>query len=155
MSGRVTPRETSWAEVAVHTYVVDRNGETWRVDDERDGQVLLVNAAGARTAMQRPPGAAPVTVLEPTHDEALAVVADKLGGEVVAEKAAGGNWRSIPLRHDLETIHSHMLLMHGVWTKSGKGSRNVKMLLELHRAEHLNPDERSHAWVNHTHHKEI
>ena len=93
--------------------------------------------------------------LEPTEDEALAIVQASLGGEVVAKQdGAGTPWVCPPLRHRLSEIHNHFFMMHGVYTKSGPGSKSVEKLLEQHREDHLTDPHASHAWVEHIH-KEI
>lgn len=144
-----------WLAVEPGMYVKDRTGKTWRVEDERDGRLLLVGAGGERTTMQRPPATQHVDVLEPTDEEALALVKRELGGSVVAVAERDRVMRCPPLTRVLDDIHAHMFLIHGIYTRSGPGSKGIDKLLEFHKQDHLNEAERSHAWLNHEHHREI
>lgn len=147
MNGRLG----TWSEVKRGAYVQDKQGTTWRVEDQRGAQLLLVRPDDKRV-MQRPPGDTPVTLMEPNDEEALAVVQNLLGAEVVAEKEPGKPWVCPPLPRRLDMIHTHFFQMHGVWTRSGPGSKSVEKLLEQHREDHLADEPASHAWVNHEHH---
>lgn len=143
-------RRGDWAEVVPTMYVRDRNEKVWRVDDERDGQLLLARPNDERTVIHRPTGA--VAILEMTEEEVLALLQRELGGTVFAVREPGKPISCPPLPHQLSLVHTHFFLMHGIWTGSGPGSRAMSKLLEAHKDDHLNPDTRSHAWVNHEHH---
>lgn len=151
----MTPRLTTWHEVQVGMYVQDSQGVTWRVEDQRDGKILLQGRSEDRRVIDRPVDTTGVTVLEPTDDEALSLVENMLGGTVVAQRLAEIQpWTCPPLRHRLQEIHNHMFLMHGVWTASGPNSKSVEKLLAAHKDDHLTLPHVSHAWVEHIH-KEI
>lgn len=139
--------------VAVDAYVQDRQGQTWRVEAERDGKVLLLGRNQDRKVIDRPPPTMGVTVLEPTDDEALALVESTLGASVIARGEQGAShWTCPPLVRRLDVIHTHFFTMHGIWTKSGPMSKSLEKLLEEHRADHLTEPHVSHAWVEHRHH---
>lgn len=144
-------RLTTWAEVRPTMYVRGAQGTTYRVEDERDGMLLLQDVTGERIAITKPDGNAGVTVMEPNEEEALATVMRTLNAEVLVVKEQGKEAVCPPLSHRADTIHSHFQLMHGVWTRTGPGSRSVIKLLEQHREDHLHDTKASHAYVPHQH----
>jgi hypothetical protein len=151
----VIERQATWGEVTKGMYVRDRNQKAWRVEDQRSGQLLLIRP-DEKTVIPRPSRDTAVTVLDPTDAEALAVLERELGASVVAKKDSADRrgWICPPLTRDLEGIHSHMFLMHGLYTRSGAGSRNAAKLLDMHRTEHTGPDgPTSHAYQKHEHHQ--
>jgi len=139
----VTPRQAHWVDIAPGMYVQDRDAKTWRVEDRRGDNFLLQDRHGERTVVA-PQGSSAVTVLEPTEQEALATV----GGEVFAVYDPLGI-TCPPLAHGLAFIHSHMFVLHGVWTATGPGSKSKTPLLEAHRNDHGDPA--SHGYVKHRH----
>lgn len=145
-------RTGQWFEVDVGTYIRDRNSVAWRVQAKRGGQLLLVRPGAQPTTVQRRADLDPVTILEPTDDEAVALVQRELGGEVVSTQEPGKPMSCPPLTRWLDLIHTHMFTLHGVWTRSGPGSKSADRLLEHHREDHLADEPASHAYVRHEHH---
>jgi hypothetical protein len=132
----VNERTGCWGEVEPGTYVRDRNNVAWRIAEKRGAQLLLVRPHEQPRVIRRPASDVEVTILEPTHDEIVALVGRELGGTVIAEQKKGDGWRVPPLSRQLDDIHSHMFLMHGYYTRTGPGSRNAQKLLEFHREDH-------------------
>lgn len=64
-----------WGDIRVGDCLRSVTGIDWRVAQERDGWVQLVNRAGETTALRRPSDTAKVTLLEPTLTEALGELA--------------------------------------------------------------------------------
>lgn len=144
-------RAGTWAEVEAGSYVRDKNAKVWRVAQASENWFTLVDQ---NLTQGTTPGApdAPVTIVEPTLEEAMDLVGRALGGKRLATYEQGKPVDCPPLTKDLRTVHAHFFMMHGVWTASGPGSKSALRLLETHREEHLQPAVRSHAWVNHEHH---
>lgn len=146
-------RTGQWFEVDVGTYIRDRNSVAWRVQAKRGGQLLLVRPGAEPTTVQRRADLDPVTILEPTDAEAVELVKRELGGAVLSVQRRGGPCICPPLSRRLDEIHSHMFLMHGVWTKSGPGSRSADRILEFHREDHTDPAGPTGAgYIPHEHH---
>lgn len=146
-------RQATWGEVTSGMYVKDKVNVTWRIDGEREGRLLLVRPGADDVVVNRPPDGAPVMVLEPTEDEALALVSSGLGAVVMATHEQGAAFVTCPpLIRRLDVIHTHFFMMHGIWTKSGPNSRSLSILLEQHRDDHLTEPHVSHAWIEHRHH---
>ncbi len=130
---------TRWGKIRVDDYVRDSAGKAWRV--EADGVVedkgyLLIDREGQRQIV-KPWLGADVTQLVPTHDEALFTVEQLLGATIHAQmypKRPTSCLRNLGTH--LPDWHSHLLHMHGRYCKSGKGSRSLKYLAELHDEEH-------------------
>lgn len=80
------PRSGIWRDVHVGSYVKDANGKTWKVTDLRfdDETVRLVDAAGKAGKIPWPAEKHPVTILEPSMTDAVALLQDKLGAEVIS-----------------------------------------------------------------------
>lgn len=80
------PTVRTWGEVIVGTYVRDKNGVVYRVEDEKNGWLLLVKRDGTKDAQLRPPPGAPVTVMVPTIAEATETIATHLGGTIIRQE---------------------------------------------------------------------
>lgn len=148
-------RTGTWADVVPLSYIKDKAGRAWRVEDARDGQMLLQDREGKRVVVSPNPFD-PVTLLGATEDEARATLDAVLGPTtLIGTKEKGQPFRCPPLPHRLEDIHTHLFMLHGIYTRSGPSAKSIQKMLEAHRNDHLQPDTRSHAWVEHSHHKEI
>lgn len=151
------PRPATWGEVHTDFYVRDPKDNTWRVKAVRPSKdpgrdFLLVNAKDQQVMVTKR-DAEPVTLLEVTEDEALAIVQERLGATVLVQHERGKVAVCPPLTKSLEAVHSHLFLMHGQYTRTGPGSKSIERLIELHVTDHTNedPHQRSHAWIDHTH----
>lgn len=139
--------ESFWGMVSPGAYVRDASPDavTWRVDRLDDTRAMLFNPQRGSVIVPRPPADKPVTVLEPTMDEAVATVEAELGGRVVAEQATpGGVYRCDPFvisprgRTHVEQ-RDHLTIMHSMYiddVKTGAG------LLEAHDSSHADNDPR-------------
>lgn len=61
---------TTWGDIWQYGYVQDKTGEVWKLAEEKNGWILLVNAAGEQRSMLRPADNVPVTALLYTDEEA-------------------------------------------------------------------------------------
>ena len=142
----MNPRTVTWNEVGAGMYVQGPDGVAWRVEDRRENQYLLVSRDGQRVAHTAAPDR-PVTLLEPTHDEAVATAVRQLGGEVVAEKEPDREWKLAPLRRNLLQLQGHLFQFHGYWAKDMK---KIDEILAFHGDDHVRGGS-SHAYIPHNH----
>lgn len=78
---------TTWGQVWPSGYVKDRNGETWKLMDEKDGFVLLQNRTGEQRSMLRPSPDTPVTAVVYTEQEAISMMLSVFpGAQVIAQQ---------------------------------------------------------------------
>jgi hypothetical protein len=138
----VTPRKGTWGEVAVGGYVQAPGGEVWKVNAERAGWLQLVNAQGATKSFPRPSPAVLVTLLEPTHAEAVAALRDGLGAEVVATKSdAEQVWTAAPFPTGkrgggMDAARMHIEMLHKVYVGDVK---DIAGMIRCHEASHAEP----------------
>lgn len=76
---------TTWGDVWTYGYVRDKTGEVWKIAEEKDGWMKLVNRAGQERVMLRPDPAAPVTALQSTEEEALGAIFRAFPGAQIIE----------------------------------------------------------------------
>lgn len=146
-------RAAAWAEVQFGSFVQDPSGNTWRVDELRGvptlGEVLLSNREGQRIVFPWPETTTPVVIVEPTDEEAVATLEATLGAEVMGVRDGPRKpMRCKKLARAKEgTIHMHMLMFHGVYTKD---SHDIPYLRKTHDEDHTDPIA-PHNFVNHSH----
>lgn len=151
----MTPRDGNTDELKIGSYFVSKaTQEILRVDAVTATDFHLTNAQGVTRTMPRPWEPKPITIMEPTHDEAMAAVTTILGAEPVAEKTSEG-WRVAPCGNVAAKWHTHMFLMHGIWTKTGPGSRSLDKIKAAHALDHEDAAEGTPtgAYVAHRHHE--
>lgn len=82
-------RAGTWAEVGLGTYVRDPQGTVYRVQglfpEGSTAEVTMTSQAGVDTAAWVALSD-PVTIMEPTHDEAIAVAHRGLGATILREE---------------------------------------------------------------------
>ena len=142
-------RSSSWAEVKVGSYFKDAQDLTRRVVDERAGWIKTVGADKTTATFQRPAPTTPVTLLEPTHDDAVAVAEKVLGAEeiVTHSKARGALAPAFPKTiRGLDNGKSHIRLLHGTYVEDVK---DMKGLIEAHEDLHGRPGHK--GWIEHRH----
>lgn len=143
---------TRWGRIHEGDYVRDAAGKAWRVEAfDHDRGFLLIDREGTRQIVKGWIGRE-VTQLVPTHDEALATVEQLLGATIVAEmypKRPASCLRKMPAV--LGEWQGHLLQMHGMYCKSGKGSKSLKYLVEIHNDDHSHGAVKSHGYIPHLH----
>lgn len=77
-------REGRWVDVHPGNYVKDLNGKTWRVE-RWSGSTAKLRASDGSQATAHPDPYSKVTILSISMEDAVSVVADKLGGVVIEE----------------------------------------------------------------------
>ena len=121
-------------------YVQSSNGKVWRVDRRDPLAVHLSTPDGLRATMPvQWDDQTPVTILEPTHEEALEVLQDRVGAEVLATAEGEGPARKvfkIAKFSTLGQLHHHMFLFHGIHTGSGPGSKSREGTAAAHKLDH-------------------
>lgn len=135
----MTPRDGNTDELKAGMYFLSKSSQQiLRVDGVTPTEFLLTNSKGVSRPMPRPWEPVPITIMEPTPDEALKTVESILGvAQVVAERDAPGEpFRCVGIGNSTAGWGTHMFLMHGIWTKSGPGSRSVKQIKEWHDLDH-------------------
>lgn len=135
----MTPRDGNTDELKAGMYFASKaTGEILRCDGVTPTDFLLANSKGEVRTMPRPWEPKPIQILEPTPDEALKTVESILGvAQVVATReAAGEPFRCIGMGKSLAAWGTHMFLMHGIWTKSGPGSKSIDKILAAHALDH-------------------
>lgn len=138
----MTPRQGTWGELRVGSYMKDKNGQLWKVVAERDFHLQIQNREGRKVHLQPKPAATPVTIMDATEIEAHEAITTILGARNVAErKEPDGVWNCPPFPTHSEGagIHfarSHLSLMHGMFVDD---VRTIKGLVEAHEASHAKP----------------
>lgn len=134
-------RETIWKHVEPGMYVRDKAGKTWRVEDKRWDEpagklyYLLLDRDGTKVVYNAWL-AGEIVVLEPSEEEALATLHDLLGAEVVMVQDHPKKPRYCPPPQSLTDYQAHLTYFHGIYMKTGAGSRSIKRLIEMHDEEH-------------------
>lgn len=129
-------RQGTTEELRTGSYLKGPSGVTWKVIKADLENFTLVNAEGQRMELMRPWSAKPVTILEPSHEEAVVTVVERLGGEVAAEKEGDQPFRIIGLGNNLYQWHTHMTMFHGIWTRTGPGSKSIDKVKAHHDLDH-------------------
>lgn len=146
-------RAAVWGEVDFGCFLQDPTGKTWRVDGMRGiptmGEVLLSDREKQRIILPWPETNVPVTVVEPTEPEALAILEATVGAEVMGvQDGPKKPMRCKKLSRAKEkTIHAHMFFFHGVWTED---MHDEKHLRKLHEEDHEDPIA-PHNYLTHIH----
>lgn len=76
-------RETQWYRVKQGTYVRDLNGKTWYVHELTKDLVVLVDRERSTRRIDKPAASKPVTILEPTLEDATKTLQELLEAVVV------------------------------------------------------------------------
>jgi hypothetical protein len=81
----VIARETQWYRVKQGGYVRDLNGRTWKVHEITRDTVVLVDRERRTRRIDRPAASKPVTILEPTLEDATKTLQELLEAVVIEE----------------------------------------------------------------------
>lgn len=133
-------RQGTWAEVDRDIYIRDKHGKPFRVTAATPSVIHLVDSQQATQSIERPPGHAPVTILEPTVEEAIQL----LGGEIV-EVRVPGEMPSCP-PFDGQTIawqRRHLQGKHYIEESTQHLDRTA--LAAIHRQAHTNAPSHIHS----------
>lgn len=141
-------REGKWGELFKGAYIRDKAGKTWKVFAEREGWWGIVDREGTKAKLSPRNSNSPVTFLEPTEEEAMKAVRERLDGTPIAykeEESAGGTgmWHVFPFpttrsgRGRLEEARAHIFMMHGTYVGDVK---TIKDLMACHDELHSDPD---------------
>ena len=108
-----------WADVEDESYIQDLNGKTWRVERASSKRVRLVARPDKQGVVKkidilRPPDDRPVTILEPTPEEAFYTLQKALGARILASRVEGRYFTPLPETWDLESAVWHMSRFHRV-----------------------------------------
>lgn len=138
--------KSTWGQVRQKHAVVELKGIAYSVEDEKAGWLRLqrVHDLHWMPGVRRPPDDAAVTMLEPTHKEAVRLVAERLNGEYLAHQTPGHVWLvpvlptedSMPVRAE---YRRHLWIGHG-WANHDRNLIPLAELIEIHDASHAAPD---------------
>ena len=142
--------DTQWSSVFPGMYIQAADGSVWRVDGKRrdvgqDGWTLrITNRAGASVDVSRGPEEA-VTILEPTMEEAEALIMARLPVSAVQRRVIRMEQVTRP-----QILAAHLLNHHGisVATSSPEHNKDLAGLLEMHAIAHAQPES---ATIPHVH----
>lgn len=81
---------STWADVKVGDFLQGDRSDAWKVVDEKDGWVLLVNYAGEKRPIVRPAPGQLVSIMPPEEAEAIAVAQHYLGAVVIPDQGVSG-----------------------------------------------------------------
>lgn len=135
----MTPRPGVVTELQRGMYVQSSNGKIWRVDRREPLAVHLSTQDGMRATMPLEwDDKTPVTILEPTHDEALEVLKYRIGAEILATRGGHphGPYKIAPMGRAIGKWHHHMFLFHGIHTSTGPGSKSLSGIMAAHAQDH-------------------
>lgn len=143
---------THWGRIREGDYVRDANGKAWRVEAvDVDRGFLLIDRESNRV-ITKPWLGKDVTQLVPTYEEALSTVEQLLGGTIIAEmyprRPASCLKRLPPM---ISEWQNHLFYMHGIYAKSGRGSKSLPYLKDMHDEDHGLGAIHSHGFVPHLH----
>lgn len=132
-------RPAFWGMVTPGHYIHDRNGKTWRVERLNGTHAILVDAKGVVATISRPPSTREVTILEPTMDEAVATVVDRLEARVVGETQPNRPMLcpAFTVARQSPAARDHLHIVHGMYVDDVK---TPKGLVEAHQSSHEKPD---------------
>lgn len=148
------PRQGTTAELKAGMYIRTPKGVPLRIISTSPTALTLVDREGVVRDLPRPWEPKPVTILEPSEAEALGLVERLLGAEVEAVRETPTEpFRIIGLGNSLGMWHTHMHLFHGLWTRTGPGSRSLETVREEHAADHADAEAGTPlgAYVPHRH----
>jgi hypothetical protein len=150
----VIARQGQWSELRKLQYIKDKAGVTWKLVAHRsDGTWGAVNAEGKKLIIPPKPSDTPVTILEPTTEEAVETLQKELGA--IPEAIRDGETGILRVRPfppakrtaiNLDLARSHLFLMHGIYVGDVKG---MKEMVEAHEYGHEDPEKG--AYVPHEH----
>lgn len=81
---------TTWGDVEIGTFLQGDRDIIWKVADEKDGWVLLVNYAGEQRPIVRPAHNQLVSIVPPEEAEAISVAQHHLGAVVIPDQGVSG-----------------------------------------------------------------
>ena len=67
-------QQTTWGDIWPYGYVQDARGEVWKILEEKQGFILMVNRAGQQVSQLRPADHVPVTGVFYTEAEAMGML---------------------------------------------------------------------------------
>jgi hypothetical protein len=139
---------SSWGQVRDKYTAVEIKGVAYSVDDERDGWLRLRRLEDNHfmPGVRRPDDEAPVVVLEPTHEEAVRLVAERLNGQWLAHQSPGRVWLvdhfpSDETNKGIEAARRHLWVGHG-WADHSQKSYSIEELAKIHDDAHAQPDDK-------------
>lgn len=146
----MSARAGTWSELGQGVYIQDSLGVIWKVVAQAAGQggiwTQLINREGHTVSQPPRPPDFPVTILvpdpAPTMEQAEALVAGVLGGEVEGRQVESKPWRLRPFPTSgrgggMSRARSHIWMEHGIYVDDVK---TFEGLLECHNDSHEDPD---------------
>ncbi len=150
MDPSLTPKDATWDDVEVGTYVRDKDNVVWKVlaVEFFDDTVSMRNREGVERTIKRPFGGGRITMMVPTDDEAVATVQQVFpDSRVEAVKFKGEPWGCAAWpKRSLRDAQSHLFMAHGVYAGDIK---ELKSATECHQLSHS--DETLYKYTPHTH----
>lgn len=154
--------EAQWGDVAVDSYIRDRNGGTWRIvaaEEPRGGGYVgpfrAKNREGAFTTISEKLETEVVQILEPTEADHIPMLRDMLGAAPLYQRDHGDetvyceDWdRMRQVGVELREFRDHLTLAHGMYAADIK---TYKQLVEAHAAAHDEDQPHFGKRIPHTH----
>jgi hypothetical protein len=139
----VNTRQGTWGELKVGTTIQDKGGVQWLIAARDASGGYRIESEGGHHAVLKPKNRDyPMTIVEPTTQQAIDLVREGLGGtaEAYQDEPGGGLYvgpfTTAPAKQAkrrLEEAQSHMFLLHGIYTGDVKDYAGQ---VEAHEASH-------------------
>lgn len=155
-------RQGTWGELKVGMTIQDKGGVQWLVAARDASGGFRIESEGGHHATLKPKNRDyPMTILEPTTQQAIDLVREELGGtpEAYVDNAgtklihAGPFTRSSSkfAKRRIEEGQSHLFLLHGVWAGDVKEYKGLVEAHETSHADHEDEASTGDGYVPHAH----
>lgn len=154
------PVRKTWGDVVVGTYIQDRAGVVWKVEQHKPGFWGVRNRAGETKILSQAElgltRATPVDIMFLDQGEIEQIFTKEMGAELMGVKYDGGSVYYCPPFEDLRLpeMKSHVFHFHGVSATSVNdpgqpaGMNSKPALIECHNEMTKNP---GRIWTPHIH----
>lgn len=148
------PYQGTWSDLTIGSFMRDQTGVVWKVEKERDFHLLVINRAGEKKHLKPRPPSTPVTIMGATEGEAERALAETLGAQVVARRAAGQTGWLCPAfpasgqQGAMPEARAHLFIAHGIYTGDVKRMDGPNGMVACHEDSHEAP---GHGYQEHSH----
>lgn len=75
----------TWGELGIGNYLQSPDLQIWRVDDAKQGWLLVSNPRGDKLSLAPQPAETPCTIMVPSEVEAVQMLSTVLGATILGE----------------------------------------------------------------------
>lgn len=131
-------REARWADLGVGSYLKDKNGKTWKVTSDIQGEFDIVDRDGKVAVLKPRPADTAVTIVVPAPDAGEAILITELGASVMGRVHKGAEvWACAPFATGTSAdMMAHLQAFHRV---AYDEAPPLAELVQMHDLTHLDP----------------